>query len=197
MKVKFFLPLILLSNSVLAPASAEDLELSAPIAQKLLRDEVRKAKKGDFEKLQVRSVLGCYPAAHRPSSERLCLLEMNKPNGEFSIQTLSFQRKGEEWSFINPDSQELTPSPACPSSEMALPLLVDSFHDPKLEVTDGEEEGTFTDERGMTREKKGPYRLMCAYGVKRSIGEQSVVAYFQYRDGKYLLDSDKEVWNDF
>ena len=46
----------------------------------------------------------------------------------------------------------------------------------------------------MNRERKGSERLACSYSVKGKSGEVTVVGYFQFVKGEYLMDSEREIW---
>lgn len=142
----------------------------------------------------VREVVGCYPGAGDDKGRFLCLVNMNGPDGTFSVQPLALERRGAaDWQALPPSS---VPTPSCPSRAVAEPLFQQRMG-AAAKVTDApdEEDGLFTDERGMARDKKGPMRLMCTYGVTRNGNESTVVAYFTYKSGKYGLDADYETWH--
>lgn len=142
-------------------------------------------------KVVVREVFGCYPMKDHPRSDRLCLIDLDDSTGEFRVQQLPFQKNASGWKLLNPrESYSLD----CPTAVEALPLFREAMHDDKVVVKDVPDEGTVTDERGMSRDKKGPLRLMCTYGLEGRSGEYTVIGYFRFENDSYKLDSDKEVW---
>lgn len=140
----------------------------------------------------VREIAGCYPGAGDDKGHFLCLAIMNAPDGAVGVQPLALQRVGATWKAAPPS---VVPTPACPSKAIAEPLFQQRMGS-SARVTDApnDDDGLFTDERGISRDRKGPMRLMCTYEVTRSLGPSTIVAYFTYRNGKYGLDADYETW---
>ncbi|MEO7323277.1 MAG: hypothetical protein ABIW82_00450 [Dokdonella sp.] len=140
----------------------------------------------------VHAIDGCYPVAARSAQEQLCLVRGAK-KGDFvppSVQEIGFRRQGGTWEMIDPETKL---DPACPASEEALRLFKRVLRSPIEKITDQSTEGVFSDRRGLTRETAGPLRLMCSYGLSTTKGELTAVAYFQFIDGAYALDTDVEI----
>lgn len=142
----------------------------------------------------MREMLGCYPGAGDDAGRFLCLVNVSGDDGTFTVQPIGFEQKGAAgWQAVPPS---MVPTPACPSKALAEPLFQQRMGS-SAKVTDAPnaDDGLFSDERGLTREKKGPMRLMCTYDVTRGGAASTVVAYFTYRNGRYGLDADYETWH--
>ena len=141
------------------------------------------------DSLKVQKVHGCVPVFDRPATDFLCVLDWHSPfHGEDLKETpVLFRQKGETWTPIEDDG---IPSPACPSLKEAQQLLRAFKKNDSLKVTgeidDGE--GLFSAERGLTRNKKGPLRIMCRFEIESKIGDRMAISYFWYENGKYKLD---------
>ncbi|WP_267549358.1 hypothetical protein [Rhizobium rhizogenes] len=88
---------------------------------------------------------------------------------------------------------------ACAPLDIAQDALRKLRGDAKLRVTSEVDDGAgiFTTQRGMLRNKKGPYRLMCRYEVAAGSGKKDLVIAYVWHDGtRYVVDSDIEVWPD-
>lgn len=146
---------------------------------------------------RIREFLGCVPALGQPVTVRLCTL---LGEGLDFIQSLPFRLAGERWEVVL--DQTGTPPEidgACAPLDVAQTVLRKLRGDAKLRVTgevdDGE--GTFTAERGVLRDKKGPYRLMCRYEIVAGSGKKDLIIAYVWHDGAhYVVDSDIEVWPD-
>jgi len=179
--------------SVLVTSLHAQQEPADAAIRKAIVDVVARLARKPEVPLTVRQILGCYPGAGDNKGQFLCLVDMNGPDGEFRVQTLPLERMGADaWQVMPPT---VVPTPACPSKAVAEPLFQKKMGS-AARVTDApnENDGTFTDERGKFRDKKGPMRLMCTYEITRSMGAATVVAYFTFKDGKYGLDGDVETW---
>ena len=175
------------------PGIASAQQPSAAEAKDALVEFGKRVGKVPASEIEVKAVVGCYPIANRPSTDVICLLDAKNNEGKHEVGEIPFSRSNSRWSVL---SAETSYSPACPPKAEAESILRQSLHDPKTTVTDVPEEGNLTDQRGMNRDKSGPMRLMCVYGVDGALGERTVVGYFQFEAGKYLLDADAEVWSD-
>lgn len=140
----------------------------------------------------VDAIDGCYPVAGRSAQERLCLVRGEKKGDVVppSVQEIGFRRRGGTWEMIDPETRL---EPACPASDEALHLFKRVVRSPIEKISDQPSEGVFSDRRGLTRETAGPLRLMCSYGLSTAKGELTAVAYFQFIDGAYALDTDVEI----
>lgn len=177
-------------------AAADDMTITAPLAEKLIRAALQSAKEKNFERVKVRSVVGCYPIAGRAPDERLCAIDMTSRKGGTVVEELVFKKTEKEWTFVPPEQIDGMPAPSCPPRDVVLPMLSKAMNDPKLEVVEVPVDGLLSDVRGKFRDETGPLRLMCTFVVKRSLGEQTVVAYFNYLGGAYQLEPKLEVWNE-
>ncbi|MFK0161278.1 hypothetical protein [Rhizobium sp. NPDC090279] len=146
---------------------------------------------------RIREFVGCVPAFGQPATTRLCSLTAE---GRDFIQNLPFRLAGGRWEVV----LERTGTPpeidgACAPPDVAQTELRKLRGDAKLKVTGEVDDGagTFTTERGVLRNKKGPYRLMCRYEVVAGSGKKDLVIAYVWHDGThYSLDSDIEVWPD-
>lgn len=191
--LQLILALLALAIPALAYADSREAPSLGEVKQAIQRAVRDRGK--DAGGIEVRTVHGCYPVYASKTAELICLVDMNSPDGSFQTEQLVF-RKGKSWEVLIDDESSDSRSPACPNKRLAEPLLRESLRDSQLIVAPSDESGTFSDERGLNRDKSGPLRLMCTYSVKGKLGEQTVVGYFQYLDGKYVLDPDREIWND-
>ncbi|MGY5774827.1 hypothetical protein [Rhizobium sp. LEGMi135b] len=146
---------------------------------------------------RIREFLGCIPAFGKPMTIRLCVL---KAEGDAFVQTVPFRFADRRWQVV----LDRTGRPpeidgACAPLDVAQAELRKLRRDDKLrvirEVDDGE--GTFTAERGLLRDHKGPYRLMCRYNVVTGSGKKALLIAYVWHDGMhYSVDPDIEAWSD-
>ncbi len=151
-------------------------------------DAVRKGKR-------IGKMLGCLPAAGKPAAV-VCVLQAS---GSASYQELPFRYDGGRWRLVLDESGSPAEiGAACAPLKVAEAALRKIRGDGGLRVTGSvdEGEGTFTDARGVSRNRKGPYRLMCRYNVSAAGGEYLYLAYVWHDGSRYVIDPDVEIWND-
>jgi hypothetical protein len=195
--------LVLFSGLLLfALSSASGAEVSALTpaqAEAVMKSALRKnPEQKNVDALKVNKVHGCVPAFDRPATDFLCVLDWLPPvqgREEAKEIPVLFRFKGGTWSVI--EEADGIPSPACPSLQEAQQLLRVFKKNDSLKVTgeidDGE--GTFSAERGLSRDRKAPLRIMCRFELESKIGERTAISYFWYENGKYRLD-EVEDWFD-
>lgn len=172
----------------------ETLPSAANVQKGILTLWARLNKGKPAPAFKVREVLDCYPIAKDKGQNRICLVDMDSPDGSFHIQEVPLTLRQGGLDVLEPT---LSISPACPGGNEAKHLLRTSLNAPQLEVLSEPEEGVFTEERGKFREKSGPKILMCSYEIKRSDeGEQTLVGYFSHKGGSYQMEPGYELWDD-
>ena len=179
----------------LCSAQAEELSPSADSMKAEISKLWLRFNKGKgLPDIRVRQVMSCYPIANGSPNNRICLVDMNAPDGSFDVQEVPIKFGSNSFEVLEP---KISFSPACPNGDTAKLLLRKTLRDNSVEIFDQPEEGVFTTERGRFREKKGPKTLMCSYGVRRSFaGEQTLVSYFSRRGAEYEMESSYELWDD-
>lgn len=168
-----------------AGASAPDVPVAAQIRQALAAAAAGVAKPAP----EVDAVDGCFPGVGERDWAVCSVRLRDAPRGV----EMAFHRAPEGW-WEYADRSDLYP--ACPEGAAADALLRTVVHFPNLEVNDFPSEGILTDQRGLLRDRKGPLRLGCTYGVSSDRGDYTVLAYFSYIDGRYEIDPDKELLSD-
>ncbi len=185
--------LILALSLLLLPVSANAETPTVPEALAAIKAKLSESNRAESaKKVEIHSVLGCYPIVGKPESGVVCLLDMNNPDGEFAVTTLAFQKAKKGWTLLNPDKLY---DPACPGAAQTEALLRAELKDSNLRVTEAPDEGILTDTRGKLRDKSGPHRLMCTYTLARAFGESTAVSYFTFDGKHYALDGPPEIWN--
>lgn len=187
-------------------AVAEDLP-TTEVAQRLMKDLIDRKLKRDkappevrkaAEKFKVRAVSLCVPAAHQPKGAFVCLVDATGQDEEYHQQTVVFRQTHGKWSVDAPD-EETEPQAACPTQAEAEPQLRTLRHQSDLKIKNVLDDGVgdFTTDRGISRDKQGPMRLMCKYEVEYKPGDDEllIIAYVNYSAGKYSIDSDLELWD--
>jgi hypothetical protein len=142
-------------------------------------------------KLKINKVLGCLPAFKQPKGTWVCPLEYESDN-EVRQSSFTFKNTPQGW-----QAQQSDAKPACAPLAIAELAFRQTYGQPQLkvkgEVDDGE--GLFTSDRGMTRNRKGPYRLMCRYEVQTISNPDALFLTYVWHDGeKYIIDADVERW---
>ena len=173
-------------------ASETALPMSPTIEQ--LQQALERVKPG---LPRIRESLGCVPAFKKPVTVRLCALIAD---GRDSVHDLPFQFGDGRWDVV----LDRTGTPpeidgACAPLDIAQAAFRTLRGDAKLRVTGEVDDGagTFTEERGVLRDKEGPYRLMCRYEVVAGSGNKYLLIAYVWHDGAhYVVDSDIEVWPD-
>lgn len=146
---------------------------------------------------RIRELLGCVPAFGQPETVRLCA---TMAEGRDFVDSLPFRFDNGRWDVVlDQTGAPPTIEGACAPLNIAQTAFRKLRGDAGLnvigEVDDGE--GLFTDERGMLRDKKGPYRLMCRYEVGTGFGNKYLIITYIWHDGShYVVDPDIEVWPD-
>jgi hypothetical protein len=146
---------------------------------------------------RIREFFGCIPAFGKPMTIRLCAL---KVEGTDFVQIIPFRFADHSWLVVlDRTGRPPETEGACAPIDVAQAELRKLRRDDKLrvirEVDDGE--GTFTAERGLLRDRKGPYRLMCRYDVVVGSGKQALLIAYVWHDGvHYIVDRDIEAWPD-
>lgn len=168
-------------------------------AEAAMKSAFRKSsEQQNVDSLKVHKVHGCVPAFDRPATDFLCVLDWHSPfqEGEDAQEIpFPFRHKDGTWSLLE-DLDSLA-SPACPSLKEAQRLLRAFKKNDSLVVT-GEidnGEGMFSAERGLTRNRKAPLRIMCRFELESRISDRMALSYFWYENGKYRLD-EVEDWFD-
>lgn len=178
-------------SSAQARASSEK---APPPTLAQLQQALDRAKPGPP---RIREFLGCVPAFGQPATVRLCTLLGERRD---SVQSLPFRFAGGRWDVVlDRTGAPLENDGACAPLDVAQAALRKLRGDVKLrvagEVDDGA--GTFTTERGVIRDKSGPYRLMCRYEVVAGSGNKYLIIAYVWHDGaRYSVDSDIEIWPD-
>lgn len=173
-----------------AQSAAEDLPAISEIESAI------SSLSGDkSEKIAVKilGVEGCYPAGQK--EDFVCLVRALS-GGKTDVEEVPMQKKLGKWSMLNPNESKL--SPRCPENAEATKLLRALKGRSDIEVTGEVDDGagSFSAERGLTRNEKGPLRLMCRFNVNDSLGtDRLYLCYLSYADGKYKIDPDVEVWD--
>lgn len=184
----------LLAGSVFlfaAQSVAEELPAISEIESAIA--SISSGNKSKKIEVKILGVEGCYPTGQKDNF--ICLVRALS-GGNTSVEELPMQNVRGKWSLLKPNETRL--SPRCPGNTEATKLLRTLKGRSDIEVTgetdDGE--GSFSDERGMTRSEKGPLRLMCRFNVNDSLGtDRLYICYLSYTDGKYRIDPDVEVWD--
>ncbi|TIX87784.1 hypothetical protein [Rhizobium sp. P44RR-XXIV] len=188
-------PLIMAVTLGMSSAQARASSGTAPAPTKeQLQQALDRVKPGSP---RIHEFLGCVPAMGQPATVRLCMLTAE---GRGFVQDLPFRFVGGRWEVV----LDQTGAPpeidgACAPLDIAQDALRKLRGDAKLRVTGEVDDGAgiFTAERGMLRNKKGPYRLMCRYEVAAGSGKKDLVIAYVWHDGtRYVVDSDIEVWPD-
>lgn len=147
---------------------------------------------------RVAEFLGCLPAFQRPANVRLCVLAQQ--GSDHGLQEIPFRFSEGHWRILlDQTGKPAETSAACAPVAFAQNAFRTLHGDESLRVTaevdDGE--GTFTDRRGMSRNRQGSYRLMCRYEAVTGTGDKILfIAYVWYDGSQYLIDPDVEVWDD-
>ncbi|MBH1966099.1 MAG: hypothetical protein I8H77_17270 [Comamonadaceae bacterium] len=139
--------------------------------------------------VKVDRVLGCLPGLKEKPDVWVCPV-IHAGNARPLAWTLV--RQGSQWIARDKDAK-----PACAPLKVAEAAFRQKFNDQKIRVTgevdDGE--GLFTSDRGITRQDRGPYRLMCRYEVDTGLMDDALFLTYVWHDGqKYLIDGDVERW---
>lgn len=175
------------------PASAEGTAIQLPSVEQL-QSALDKVKPG---LPRIREFLGCIPAFGKPMTVRLCALTAE---GTDFVQTILFRFEDHGWRVVlDRTGKPPETDGACAPLDIAQAELRKLRGDGKLrvngEVDDGE--GTFTAERGLLRDQKGAYRLMCRYDVVTGFGKKALLITYVWHDGAhYVVDPDIEAWPD-
>ncbi|MGV1757300.1 hypothetical protein ACQZ6F_05705 [Rhizobium sp. A22-96] len=147
---------------------------------------------------RIREFLGCVPAMGQPVTVRLCTLTAEELD---SVQSLPFRLNDGRWEvMLDEEGIPLPIEGACAPPLDIVPAALRKLPGGAMrqvggEVDDGE--GTFTAERGVLRDKEGPYRLMCRYEAVAGNGKKYLIIAYVWHDGAhYVVDSDIEVWPD-
>lgn len=158
-----------------------------------------KAQGRDTAGVKVLEIHGCIPASKRSPGDFVCALKVQSPNGASSreLNYFSFRSAKNAWQVL-PDEHF---DPACAPLDVAQRELrrirANDSLTVKREVDDGE--GSFSDERGMMRDQKGPLRVMCRYEGQEhgSSSEDTLfISYVWFKNGQYSIDNDVEIWRD-
>lgn len=132
----------------------------------------------------LRGVDGCYPAEAGRGVEWLCMADLKGRDGQFRLQPLPLTRASGDWQIVR---NAMTASPACPTGAEAARLLAPKMG--TVQVTSKPDSGLFSDQRGLSRDKPGPLRLMCTWGVRRpGGGEATATGYLRYTNDAYVLE---------
>ncbi len=147
---------------------------------------------------RIRQLLGCIPAFRQPENVRLCATA-DEGSNDF-VYSLPFRLADGRWNLVLDETGiPATVEGACAPPDVAQSALRGLRNDASLSVTgeidDGE--GLFTADRGMLRDKKGPYRLMCRYEAVTGFGTKYLIITYVWHDGShYIIDPDIEAWPD-
>jgi len=146
---------------------------------------------------RTRELLGCVPAFGQPETVRLCAMSAE---GRDFIDSLAFRLTDGRWDVVLDDAG-LPPTieGACAPLDFAQTAFRKLRADAGLSVTGEVDngEGLFTEQRGVLRDKTGPYRLMCRYEVASGVGNKYLFITYVWHDGShYVIDPDIEVWPD-
>ncbi|MCB0352024.1 MAG: hypothetical protein KDD64_00815 [Bdellovibrionales bacterium] len=136
---------------------------------------------------------GCFPSTKDREKTVVCVVS-TKIEGEEQRTSvpLSFERS---WQIVEDREREI--QARCPDRAQAQKLIraVKGHTGIEVKKEDDPNGGTFTDERGFSRENKGPYRLMCRYFVDDFLGKDRLyITYIGTKAGEYFMDSDIEIW---
>ncbi|HEV8583023.1 MAG TPA: hypothetical protein VGX68_28480 [Thermoanaerobaculia bacterium] len=187
----------IVSISLLAAAGAWCAEgsPSAAEAEAAMKSFLGKRNPKALKTLHVRAVHGCFPALGRGAADHVCLIEVTKSDGsgEFITTELPFRLSSSSWNLLDPEESL---DPACPGVAEAQRSFRKIKKNDGLVVTEGDEEGILSDERGKLTMVKGPWRLRCVYSVKSKLGEHTYVTYIRRENGAYVFDPEIEDWGD-
>ncbi len=192
---KCLLFVIVLSSLGISVASAQSNPASPPpptIDQ--LQHALDTVKPGG---LPIGEFLGCLPVSRQPENVRLCVLSAQGDDpGEF--QEIPFRFSKGRWAVLL-DKKGRPPKldAACASPAIAQAAFRRLQRDEGLRVVGQHDggDGVFTDQRGISRNRKGAYRLMCLYEVVKSSGAKNNTIAYVWSDGAtYTIDPDIEVW---
>lgn len=150
-----------------------------------------RGKASPSKRFTVTSVDGCFPSSRH--NTLICLVRAND-DGSSATEPVGFEHSNAGWKAVDPTDI----SPICPKNEDATSLLQNIKGNKSIivtgEVDDGK--GDFSDQRGLTRERKGPMRLMCRFKVQDSLGNDRLyIAYLSFDNGRYVIDPDIEIWD--
>jgi len=146
-----------------------------------------------LKSFRVRALHGCFPLKDRPAGDFACLVEMNLLEEDpevFSTMEFPFRHAGGSWTMLEPSGISMWP--VCPGKAEAQAAFRAIKEIDSLVVTDVPDEGILSDKRGMLRDEKGPWRLVCVYGVKVNRLEMSYMTYLSWQGGKYVFDPEIE-----
>lgn len=178
----------------LLAGAAEGSPLSPQQAESAITAAVKAM--GRQATVKVYDVLGCLPAFNKPKGTWICRIDHLHPGrGTREQRNYVFRQKGNDWT-IHPEEMAL--NAACPPNGFAQTAFRTMRNDNGLRVLSEVDkgEGSFTDSRGMSRDKKGPMRLMCRYEVKTGSGRDLLFITYVWHDGRtYSIDPDIEIWN--
>lgn len=172
-----------------APCGAQE---TAPItveqAQRAINAHPKIKAMALAERPKIAEVLGCIPAS-APKGSWVCPVQIANRD---HINDLTFRNTEKGWELLEEEG-----TPACAPLPVEEKVYRQVLGDKSIHVTgevdDGE--GLFTDERGMMRNKKGPYRLMCRYEVATSTNPDALFITYIWHDGEnYIVDHDWERW---
>lgn len=152
-------------------------------------------KLGIQKPVTINSIPACFPALKHDSNFTVCMIN-GKSGNDSSSEPIAFQRVGKVWQVAG--NGERTVEPACPPiSEAQIELRkISGLADLVVLREIDEGAGSFTTDRGMTRDNVGPLRLMCRYDTKSSLNPDRLYITYCWRDGdKYLIDKDVEIWD--
>ena len=154
-------------------------------------NSIKAARGGGGDLLRILAVEGCYPSNR--AKTYVCLIRGTFKQ-ETTVQEVPIEKNGETWKVLDPNENSV--SAVCPNNDEATKLLRALKGRSDIVVV-GEVDGglaIFSDQRGLTRNKKGPMRLMCRFNVNDSIGDDRLyLSYVGFYDGKYFIDPDIEL----
>lgn len=172
--------------------------LTSPLSVSQAEQAVAGAIKAMGRKADARvyDVIACVPAFKKPQRTWSCVIDLDVPGrGRRMTVPYVFRQQGETWS-MNPETDAVG---ACAPNEVVQTAFRAARNDPALHVSHeaGRGEGIFTDERGISRDQKGPMRLMCRYAVRTGRGEELLfVTYLRHDGASYVIDPDWEIWDE-
>jgi hypothetical protein len=153
-------------------------------------DRLLQKRSGDASRhVRLTEVLGCLPAFGEPDTVWVC-----------PVMVDDFEHPL-EFTFVDTDgivtARENDAEAACPSLQVAEKALRQIENDPALrvrsEIDDGK--GLFTSGRGILRDEKGSYRLMCRYEIANAVFDDRLyLTYVWYGPAGYIIDTDVERW---
>lgn len=138
---------------------------------------------------QVERILGCLPA-HQVKGVWVCPVQVA---GQKHVFEFNFERPVGQWRLREQDTQ-----PACAPYATAEAAFRQQEGHQGLKVKGSVDEGSglFTDQRGMLRDRRGPYRLMCRYDVAKGSTDWLYITYVWHDGQHYIVDADVEKWPD-